>query len=307
MTSAILAISSLTCGAVSAYGPTDKATTQPAVQQPVLLKFNFQPGDKYAFSSNTKQRIEQEMMGQKMVTTQDMESEYLYDIQRVENGTTIIKVTFSTIKMDMDIAGMQRIAFDSDNPEAATSELQALTNMVGRSFTMHVDAAGDVKKIVGLAEIIASAPGQQAEMLKQTFNDSSMVQSMSQFISIYPNRNVAVGDQWAKQFSGPIANMMQYEGNSTFSLAEIEGDLAIVETTGQMKFSKLEGPTANPMLQGAEFNLTGTQTGTCEIAVRSGLPVSTQLNQHITGDIDVQGFKIPMTIHSDMVITGRKL
>ncbi len=308
MTSGLLSILFLACGMVSAKEPRGKKDTPlPPNQQQIVLKFNLQPGDKYLFSSAMNQNIVQDMMGQQMNTTQNMVSDYLYDIQSIENGITTINVTFSTIKMDMDIAGMQRVSYDSNDPDAATSELKALSNLVGQSFLMQVDATGSVQKIDGLAEIIASVDGQQAEMLKQSFGDSSMIQNMNQLINIYPNKNVGPGDSWIKTFSGPIAGIMQSEASSTFSLAEIEGDLAILNTDGQMSFSKIEGLGANPMLQGAEFNLTGTQTGTLEVDIKSGLPVSTKLKQNITGDIDVQGFQIPMTIVSEMTITGKKL
>ncbi len=307
MTSGLLSILFLVSGTVSADEPLVKKSTLQPNQQHVLLKFNLQPGDQYLFSSVMKQNIVQTLMGQQMTTIQQVTTDYVYAIQSVENGLTTINVTFSTIKMDMDIAGMQSVSFDSANPDAATSELKALSNLVGQSFLMQVDESGRVKKIEGLAEIIASVGGQQAEILKQSFGDSSMIQNMNQVTNIYPNKKVGRGDSWTKTFSGSIAGFLQSEATSAFSLSDIEGDLAILRTDGQMSFSKLEGPGGNPMLAGAEFNLNGTQTGTFEVDIKSGLPISAKLKQDITGNIDVQGMQIPTNIESDITITGKKL
>ncbi|WP_257667638.1 DUF6263 family protein [Parapedobacter tibetensis] len=307
MTTGLLSLLFLIHGTASADEPALKNDNPLSRQKEVLLKFNLQPGDKYHFSSVTKQNIVQEAMGQQMTTTQDIVADYIYDIQAVQNGMTTINVTFGSIKMDMDVAGMQKLTYDSDNPDGGTEELKAMSNMVGKSFLMEINEEGSVEKIEGLAEIISSIGGQQAELLKQSFGDSSMIQNMNQVTNIYPNKKVRVGDKWMKKFSGPVAGIMQSEATSDFSLSDIEGDLAILEMNGEMDFSKLEGGGGNPMLQGAEFKLKGTQTGTLEVDIKSGLPLQTKLKQAISGNLEVQGMQIPMTITSDITITGKKL
>ncbi len=272
----------------------------------VLLKFNLKPGDKYLFSSSVKQLITQEVMGQQMVTTQDMYSDYIYDVQAVQEGITTINVTFNSIKMDTDVGGMQRLSYDSNHPDASTGELDAISNLVGKSFLMHINEEGNVERIEGLAEIIESTDEHQAEMLKQTFGDSTMVQSMNQITNIYPNRTVNEGDTWNKTFSGSVAGMLQSTASSDFSLTSVTGNSANVAVDGQMNFSKLESG-GNPMLQGAVFDLSGTQKGNLEIDVDSGLPVQTTLKQNIGGTIEIQGMQIPMTIVSDITITGKKM
>lgn len=278
-----------------------------AKKPPVLLKLNLQPGDQYLFSSVIKQNIVQDVMGQQMTTKQDMQGDYLYDIQSVENGITAIKVTFQTIKMDTDIGGMQRLTYDSTNPDSGNSELKAISKLIGRSFLMQVNEEGGIEKIEGLSEIIGTTDTGQGELLKQSFGDSSMIQSMSQIINIYPNKDVNAGDTWIKTFSGPVAGMMLGESTSNFSLSEVKGNSALLTTDGQMKFSKLEGGSGNPMLQAATFNLNGTQKGTLEVDIPSGLPIQTTLKQDIKGNLEIQGMQIPMSITSDISIAGKKL
>lgn len=291
---------------IRADQPASKKITQRENQE-IQLKFNLKPGAKYLFSSLVKQVITQEMMGQQVVTKQNMASDYIYDVQTVQNGITTINVTFSAIKMDTDVAGgMQQLHFDSNNPDAGTSELKVLAKLVGKSFLMHVNEEGNVKRIEGLAEIITSVDDQHAEILKQSFGDSSIIQSMNQITNIYPNRTVSKGDSWVKSFSGSVAGMLQSASTSNFSLSDINDESATLNVDGQMAFSKLEEST-NPLFQQAEFNLNGTQKGTLEVDIDSGLPVQTNLKQDINGSLEIQGMQIPMTIVSDITIAGKKM
>src|SRR5690606_17767685 len=197
------------CLTAGAYG---------ADTQPTELRFNLRAGDKYLFSSIMKQHITQTVMGQQMKTTQDVTTDYIYDIRSVKDGITTIQVTFDKIKMDTDVGGLQQISFDSDNPDAASSELKAISGLIGKSFSMQVNSEGRVEKIEGLAELIGSQEGAQSELLKQSFSDSSMAQSMNMMTNIYPGKPVNVGDQWTKSFSGVLAGMMQSDATSAFTL-----------------------------------------------------------------------------------------
>ena len=302
----LLSILFLMYNGIRADQPIWKMTAPHKIQE-IELKFNLKPGDKYLFSSIVKQDIIQEMMGRKVVTKQDMSSDYIYDVQTVEDGITAINVTLSAIKMDTDVAGgMQQLHFDSNNPDASTGELKVLSNLVGKSFRMHINKEGKVESIEGLAEIIGSVDDQHAEILKQSFGDSSMIQSMNQITNIYPNKTVGKGDNWTKSSSGSIAGMLHSTATSEFSLSDITGNSAFLAVDGQMVFSKLEDGN-NPLLQGAEFDLNGTQKGMLEVDVKSGLPVRTALKQDISGTLEIQGMQIPMRITSDITITGKKL
>ncbi len=301
----LLSLLFLTYNGIRADQPLSKMTA-PWENQEIPLKFNLKPGDKYLFSSVVKQDITQEMMGQKVVTKQDMSSDYIYDVQTVKDGIATINVTFSAIKMDTDVAGgMQQLHFDSDNPDADTGELKVLSNLVGKSFLLYVNEEGKVERIEGLAEMIGSVDEQHAEILKQSFGDSSMIQSMNQITNIYPNKPVGKGDSWTKSSAGSVAGMLHSTATSDFSLSDISGDLALLAVDGQMVFSKLEN-SSNPLLQGAKFDLNGTQKGTLEVDIKSGLPVRTTLKQNISGTLEIQGMQIPMTIVSDITITGKK-
>lgn len=277
------------------------------VKAAVELKFNLQPGEKYLFSSVVKQEITQEAMGQQIITTQDIVTDYIYAVKGRENGVTEIDVMMDALKMDTDVGGMQRITFDSSDPDAGTAELKAMSDIIGKSFQLFVNDDGSVQKIVGFAELFGTVEGPGGELLKQSFGDSSLVQSMNQITNIYPDKAVDVGDAWVKTFSGSIANLLHSEATSNITLSELNGDIALLAVDSRLTFSKLAGTGGNPMLESAEFDMSGTQRGTMEVDVKSGLPIRSKLKQDITGKMNMQGMEIPMTITSDITTTGKKL
>src|SRR5690606_1040880 len=107
---------------VIAHEPKEEIKKAQSEIAAVQLKFNLKPGDKYLFSSVVKQEIVQEAMGQQITTTQDISTEYIYTIKARDNGVTEIEVLMNALKMDTDVGGMQRITFDSNDPDAGTSE-----------------------------------------------------------------------------------------------------------------------------------------------------------------------------------------
>ncbi len=277
---------------------------KPVPSNRVLLKFNLKPGDKYLFSSVMKQLTTQEAMGREIKTTQHTTADYLYDVLSVQNGITTINVTFRAMKMDMDISGVKHVSFDSDKPEEAPAELSALKDMVGKSFVMEVNEEGTVQSVKGLVEIMGGA---QSPLQQLGFTDSAMTHTMSQMTNIYPNKAVSVGEGWAKALSAPLANLLHMDITATYTLTAISGKTAIVDVKGDIQFSKLKNGATVPVMADADVSLTGTQNGTLELDIESGLPQKMTLKQDISGNLDIQGMKIPMSLQSDTVITGGKL
>ena len=297
------------CVLTSAIGTARETKNEQAkpTQAPVELKFNLEPGSRYLLSSAVKQKITQEAMGQQIVTLQDITTDYIYAVKSRENGVTEIEVTLDALKMDTDIGGMQRLTFDSSNPGAGTSELKTMSNIIGKSFQLYVNEDGSVQKIVGFDEIFSTMEGAGGEMLKQSFGDSSLVQSMNQITNIYPNKSVNVGETWTKLFSGSIANMMQSDATADITFSEQKGNFAILNMDSQLSFSKLPGTGGNPLMASADFEMSGTQRGTVEIDITSGLPILSTFKQDIAGQINMQGMEIPITIVSDITTTGKKI
>lgn len=287
--------------------PKDNLNDVQSENRDIRLRFDLKPGDKYQFSSVAKQEIVQEAMGQKITTTQDISTEYIYTVQAQQDGVTQIDVTISAIKMDTDVGGMQRITFDSSDPEAGNSELKVLSNVIGKSFRLYIKENGSILKVEGFADAFGALESPQAEILEQSFGDSSLVQSMNQITNIYPDGAVSVGDNWVKTFSGPVANLMQSETTSTYTFSTLTDDSATLEVDGQLTFTKFTGQGGNRMLQTADLNMNGTQHGTMDVDVKSGLPMLSKIKQEVAGSVEIQGMKIPMNITSTITITGKKI
>ena len=306
LTPLLLALGILAATTTTARITNDGTTKVQPAHAAIDLKFNLQPGERYLFSSAVKQEITQEAMGQKIVTLQEITTDYLYAVKSKENGITEIDVTMDALKMDTDVGGMQRITFDSNDPEGSTPEMKMMSNIVGKSFQLFINEDGSIEKVVGFEDVFNSTDGAGNEMLKQTFGDSSLVQNMNQITNIYPGKAVDIGDTWVKTFSGTIANMMVSKATTSIELAEVNGEVAVLSMDAQLSFSKAPEAGGNPMLASAEFEMNGTQSGTITVDIASGLPIQSTLKQDISGTMSIQGMEIPISITSDIITTGEK-
>ncbi len=276
---------------------------KPVPANSTLLKFNLKPGEKYMISTAVKQVITFEAMGNEMTMTQHITTDYLYDILSVHNGISTINVSINAVNIHQDLPGFMTISFDSERPDEGAPQLKVLGEMVGKSFVMEMNEEGTVRSTRGLSEALGST---NAIMQQLGFTDSLLTQSMNQTFQFYPNKAVAIGEQWAKSLSVPMGGIAHADITSTYSLAAINGRTAMIDLKGDMHFSDPKSGTTTPRTAGAEFNMAGTLNGTLELDIESGLPLKMTLKQDISGDVGKDGKKVPMHAVSEIVYTGRK-
>lgn len=277
-------------------------------QQTVNLQFKPKQGDVFVFNQHMAQTTNQEAMGQSIEMTQNVVSVYRYDVTSVTDAVSHIKVTYERMALEMETNTpmIPAMKFDTEKPEEGNTELKVLGNLIGKSFQIEVEPTGRVTKIEGLSEIIESLGAELGASLGGLVNDETMTQSLNIITYLFPAKPVKAGDQWTTELSGPLAGMMHSEVQNNFTLKEIEGDLAILDLTSNLQLSELEN-IANPMLQGAKIDFDGTQTGTIEVDLKTGLAVSSTLEQAIKGNISIMGMDIPSEIKITTTTTGEKL
>lgn len=283
---------------------TSDKTNEPNPALNTLLKFNLKPGGKYLLSSKTTQRMTFEVMDREMTISQNVATTYRYDVISVDNGISTITVSFDKMAMHMDIPGGTRLSFDSERYDEGTPQLKAIGEIVGKSFVMEVDEEGRVLTTRGLSEALGSA----GEVLKQVgLTDSALSQTLHQMTNIYPNKVIAIGEQWARTFSAPLGGVAHADIMSTYSLEAVNHQTASINISGDIRFSDPKPGTTTTRTAGSEFNMTGTLNGTMELDIESGLPLKVTLQQNISGNVGKDGKKMPMRAVSDIVYTGQVL
>lgn len=201
-----------------------------------ILKFNLQKGKAYAYSM--KVDIEREMQGQKMNSMMNFD----YDVEVIDDKDNIktLKSTYRKVMMNMKLPQMN-VDVDTDRPVSDTiidknNPMAFFGNMfhaiVGKSFTLKVDAEGKVLEVTGLKEMgeamMASMKPDETlrpvieQAFNSQFNEASMKQNFSQAFNIFPNKPVKVGDSWEKNMT--LGGMMPAVVKTVYTVKDIKAD-----------------------------------------------------------------------------------
>ncbi|QNL52157.1 hypothetical protein H8S90_11580 [Olivibacter sp. SDN3] len=273
--------------------------------QSAVLRMNLKQGLKYLYTTNTSQVISQEIMGNKMNIKQHTTIDYIYEVLKSNTNGLQIKTTYQSISISTDTPE-GNISYDSKKQENNDSPFKDIEAIVGKSFTMYVSPEGEVTQVEGMESIINSFakddPAQQ--LLKQQFSDSAFINIMNAALNIYPNKEIDLGESWRKDSSAEMAGLMATDMQNTYTLTDIKGNDAVISLTSILKLSPLSG---EGILSNMKINLQGTQKGTINTHITSGLIISSTINQEITGTLSAQGLEIPMNITSEITVTGKEM
>lgn len=124
---------------------------------------------------------------------------------------------------------------------------------------------------------------------------------MEQSLNVYPEKPIRIGDTWQRSY---ISNMgfMEMEMVSTYKLVSVSDDVAHIEINANIK-SK---PGSTQQTKEMAMEMYGTQQGSMDMDIITGLIKESRLTQSVTGKISVQGLEIPMKLTSTTRIIGKK-
>ena len=266
------------------------------VSAQVKLSFNPEKGKKYEYQTELIQLSKNTAMGQEMASEMEMSMKYLMEIAEKTPQETKAQFTYQDISYIIT-SPMMKMGYDSKNPIENPSDMDKMLGkmfgtLIGKPFTLTITPDGSVKSVTGMDAIAenmtqsVAANGQMAAQMsgaiKQQFGENAIKGSFEQSLKIYPANAVKAGDSWVVENTLDISNM-NTKTKTKYTLKGIKNNMAdiVVESTLEMK------PGA-----GMEGSLTGTQTGTMQVDVKTGMPVSSDMSQSIKGTLKTQGIDI---------------
>ncbi len=281
---------------------------KPGGSDAVNLKMNLASGSKYGYVMDMKMAMEQSAMGQSMKTDNDMTMEFTYDVAAAEGTDKKFTINYDRIAMSMKNP-MMSMQYDSKEGGKKDSMLNGMGMMLNKPFTMTVSEKGEIKKIEGLDAIINSigttGTPQDEAMRKQiagTFNDTAIRSMMQQSLNIYPDKPVKAGDTWTKVMNinmGPIGMKI----DNTYKLTSVTGGTAHIDVASKISSN---GGSMQQGGQEIKVDLNGDSKGNMDVDVASGLVTDSKIKQTIKGNMTAMGMAIPMSVSSDIHITGKK-
>ncbi len=239
------------------------------------LKFGLENGKAYDYE--TVFNMDQEIMGQKIQA--DMSS--YYSLKVISDSADIRTIEGSIDRFSMKTgAGGMNIEIDTDKPDTGSgaSEKDSALTMLNKLFSaikhqkfiMKVNAEGSVLDVTGFERMglsIADSLGLEGEKREQMmrqfdkqFNGDEIKGQFGRFWSVFPNKEVKVGDSWNK--TSVLKGTMPGTYTSTYKVKDIEGDMVTLEEKTKVN-SKAE-----------KMGMTGDIEGTLVVDSRSGLVVT---------------------------------
>ena len=272
----------------------------------LALKLNYEKGKKYYYTSINTQEVEQSVMGKTIKSKTTTTTGYLWEVKDIDkDGNFLVTITYDKVETKKEGEG-------ADTPSPMKDDF-----MKGFSFDMVVTPKGKVKEIKGMEKMmemamsaampdsVANDPSSKAmmepvkEMLKKQFSDKSMSSMMEQMTDYFPEGDVAVGDKWEKVVN--MSAIMPMKITSNYTVKDIKDGIAIIEVEAKVE------PGEGEAIMGMKVTLNGTQKGTMEINVKSGIIVKSTMDQTIDGTVGMMGMSFPMKISGQTTIEAKEV
>jgi hypothetical protein len=259
-----------------------------------LLKFNLEKGKGYDYEMvwdiNTK------VMGQE--TGISIGGLYSMNITDDDGKVKSVATSYKSLNMNMKVGGVE-INIDSDkapkdNGEAEEKNPMAImrkviSGIIGKTFVIKVDEEGKVLEVTGFDKIMndiidsmdidEDIKTQTKTSMKGQFSEQSMKDQFAQVFTIFPNKEIRVGDSWEKTYS--TGGKMPAKYSTTYTVTDIEGDH--VNMTSKTKIESNTG----------EMEMDGKQNGNIIVDSKTGLMVNAEYTQDM--EVRANGMKIAIT------------
>src|SRR5690554_5924660 len=220
------------------------------------LHLNLLPGDSYLYSVSVDQKMAQEIIGEQLEMNQKLDTDYKYTIESNDGESIKIKASCERLQLTVDHPGDQ-IEYNSEI-KGSDSRFSELDNLIGKPFYLFLDTRGNIYKIEGFKELGDGLSSN--EFLKKLFTDSALINSLN--MDIYPPHPVSIGSSWNKLANIDLINI-QLQNNLSYTLEGTSEDIAWVNVNGDI--------TGLADTSDLKLNLKGTQSGTIETDLKSGL------------------------------------
>lgn len=277
----------------------------------IKLSYDLDKNTSYSSKIILKQDISQTMMGQ----TQNIDSDQGYGVTitvtGINNGVYSMNLTYNSIMIKNPMAG---IDYDSETTTSEpTGPAKAVSSVIGSEVTFDMNKNGAVSNIQGMEAMLdkmvenmeltdeAQASAFKAQMSAQ-YNAENIESQMKRTMINFPDKELNKGDTWSEDQSitTPFAMNIQ----TIYELADYNTETVTINVTSDI-FT--EGESAS--MGGATMipDLSGVQSGTVVLDRKTGLVVSSNLEQLISGVLNItspQEMEMPMEISGNTDVKG---
>lgn len=263
--------------------------------QSVSLKATLTKGQQIEQVSKINALITQEMMGQTMEINMESNTTALVEVKdNVPDGYKVAN-TLKKMTMTMNVMGNEQ-KFDSDKPEDLNGPIgNGVKDKLNVTKEYTINKEGIVTSTPeGKAEEKADPNSVMSNMINGATTDEKKGLAHSAFANL-PAGGAKVGQSWTDSTS---------EGGSktinTYTLRSVQGNDGIVDVKSNLSISQEMEQQGMQM----QMSLTGNVTGEYNFDIKSGIVTSRKLKTVASGQIDVMGQTVPLSLNSTVETTS---
>ena len=302
------------CGSEPQRGQPQRAVPE---GQGIVLQLNFKPGEVYEYHSESRMVVVERVLGNEVKTTNDMDIALRFEVGEREAGGTSMDVTYQKLALRVHNL-MLHAEYDSD--DSARGRLGPFGNvrgLVGKKFGVLVHPNGQVEKITGLDTLLRNLDAENAgdplsnataSYVQKAVSDTAIRAMLTESFHFYPGRPVRIGDEWSNVHRS-VSSIGDLVLHNTYRLTNIKNGVAIIDVDATMvsdSSTKKTGDAAG-IMKGVTLDLRGALHGAMSVEVATGMLREGKSRQEMTGSITISGMTVPVTMSTDMSMSGKRL
>ena len=303
---------------ISPYTPSAPLGSEASLAS-VVLQLDLEEGAVYRIRTLTTQDISQSFEGQTFEIGQIMGFEYMYTVtSREPDGSAWVDVSYTRAIFESETP-LGTESYDSADSSGQIPEgAEGFAAVVGTGFSMKIGSDGEILEIEGLDEmldqILSGLNLPDAEMrqafeltMRQQYSEQAMKEQLGNLLFDFPEGSLQVGDSWSSTQESHV--MLPIIAETTYTLLDFDENMALIEVRSEIRTGEGEGGMDFGLFA-FDFTISGTQTGTIQVDLNTGLANSV-IDQILLGEmtmlIEGEEVNVPLNINQTVQVESAQL
>ena len=264
----------------------------------------------YTISNETETKLEYN--GKKTETANKSYIGLIYDIQKDTADRYLLSFTYDTFHI---VTGKDDDLKEINSSESSYDPMERLlSSLKGMSIKCIISSQGKILSTTGSQEIsekilagmntLNPQTGKIAQEVVSRFSGESFVKgNVEQSFELFPDSAVYIGDKWSRRNSS--SNELQVDAVSKYILVSVSDGIAKIKSEAKLG----SGKNAQMKVMGYDINanLSGEQTGECEVEEKTGIVLKNRIITSLQGTIQLLDKEVPVKINIIRKIAAKKI
>lgn len=280
----------------------------------IALGLRLEPGQSFGVAMVMEQDVAQDYGEHELETSQRIAITWREEVESVKpDGTAVVAFVYETARFAIDGPETGLVEYDSAAPGPSVPPFAlGLDAVVGERVRLEIGPTGEIRSLTDvthlvdrvIAKLVLPAgvdPAAVRDDLRRHFGEDALREMLQTVLSIYPDREVGVGDQWTRRMQ--VTRGFPHEQTNTYELRDFDDERAVVSIRSKVK-SLAAAPSVRSGLTQMQLDLEGTQRGRLTIDRRTGMVVVAEILQDLEGTLTTSIPGVDPLV-TDMELSGR--